>query len=76
MSDNPERAFWAWRQRSPRLAHGVTAETFAEVYRMGGRHALRASSDLAELVPKLRELIWWFEAEGDLDVEPEGEYAR
>ena len=26
--------------------------------------------------PKLREFIWWFEAEGDLDVEPEGEYAR
>ena len=61
-----ERRYHAWCYRHP-LSADVPLDIFADIYRLGGGDALRSSSELAELVPKLREVIWWLEARDDGD---------
>ena len=61
------RRYYSWRARHPQ-SEDVSIDTFTDIYRIGGGDALRQSTELAGLVAKLRELIWWFEA-SDVDVD-------
>ena len=59
-----ERRYYSWRARHQHSTD-VPLDVFADIYRLGGGDSLRGSTELAGLVAKLRELIWYLEAEDE-----------
>lgn len=53
---DPSAAYFAWRHYHPSEAEDASA-VWGAAWRAGGRAAIAASSELAELVPVLRGLL-------------------
>jgi hypothetical protein len=68
---NPRSAFYAWKTTVAKrasydaavLAAPVVREAWTTAYFAGARDALKASAKLADLVPQMRDLIYWLESD-------------
>lgn len=57
-----EAEYYRWRWHRPDDAPPAELELWTAGYLAGGRGAIRNSMDFVELVPRLRELLGYFDA--------------